>query len=103
MQVHDFLSTIIKLLIEHRSLFQQLVDLQNNSDKPIQLPVPQKDEILDNKDVRDVLHMSPSTYRRRILDGTIVPKVMGGKNYFLRSDIEHLIRQDKSKKRKKPE
>ncbi|RQO74723.1 hypothetical protein DBR43_04885 [Pedobacter sp. KBW06] len=102
MQLHDFLSTIITLLKEHSSLFKQLADRQNNSPQPLQLISPPKDEILDLKQFRDLMNIGPSTYRRRILDGTFVPKLIGGKKYFLKSEIEHLIRHKENKKPKKP-
>ncbi|WP_262497417.1 hypothetical protein [Pedobacter caeni] len=44
--------------------------------------------------------MSFSTYKRRVQDGTLVTKEIGGKDYFLRSEIEHLIGQWKKKKPK---
>lgn len=102
MHLHDFLSTIITLLKEHGSLFKQLSEGQNNPAAPVQLISPPKDEILDLKEFMDLMHIGTSTYRRRILDGTFVPKIIGGKHYFLRSEIEHLIRQNKKKKPKKP-
>lgn len=102
MQLHDFLSTIITLLKEHGSLFKQLAEGQNNTPQPLQLISPPKDEILDLKEFMNAMHIGPSTYRRRIIDGTFVPTIIGGKKYFLRSEIEHLIRQKKNKKPKKP-
>jgi len=102
MQLHDFLSTIITLLKEHSSLFKQFAEGQNNTPQPLQLISPPKDEILDLKEFMDLMHIGTSTYRRRLLDGTFAPKIIGGKHYFLRSEIEYLIRQDKNKKPKKP-
>jgi hypothetical protein len=103
MHLHDFLSTIITLLKELSSLFQQLAERQNNPAQPLQLISPPKDEILDLREFMELMHIGPSTYRRRLMDGTFVPTLIGGKKYFLRPEIEHLIPPNKNKNPKKPE
>lgn len=102
MQLHDFLFTIITILKEHGSLFQQLIEQQTHTNQSLQHPPPEKDEILDMNDLRKMLNMSFSTYKRRVLDGTLVPKELGGKDYFLRSEIEDLIEKKKNRKPKQP-
>lgn len=97
MQLHDFLYTIITILKEHGSLFNQLIEQQAQANQSLQHPPPQKDEILDVQDLRKMLHISYSTYKRRVQDGTLLPKEIGGKDYFLRSEIEHLIGQTKKR------
>lgn len=55
------------------------------------LPLAFTEKWLDNKDLRQKLHMSQSTLRRHRLEGTISYIRINGKYYYRKSDIEMLM------------
>jgi len=89
---------LIRIFLRIETKLNRVVDiltLLTTSNQERGRLVPARDEVwLDNQDVMQKLNISPSTLKRRRLEGVIPCTRIKGKCYYKESDIQTLLQRE---------
>lgn len=91
--IKNLLQQTVHLIKEATQHFLEIkATLANQEDK-------QSEPILDKFDTMAKLRISRSTYYRYVDKGLLVPRQMGGKNYYFESDLKEALKHRDAKGR----
>lgn len=78
--------TKIEIILEILAKIYMAISQDSNS-RPLAPDESPKEETMTRQQVKDYLHISESTYKRKVKDGTLHPMRLPGGHLYFKSDL----------------